>query len=411
MPKYTIQCARCKLEIDLEPYRPRCAACGGPLIFDYGQSSSLHATADKSMWRYASVLPVNDESNIVSLGEGNTPLTRSKLYPDRNVFLKNETINPTGSHKDRSLSIAISKAVEFGFDTCMLYSDGSAALSSAAYAARAGIRNINLTPAGAPDNRLLPLMVYGSTILEYQGNDAEAVDWVHEACGQLGIYETTTYRHANAYGAEGPKTISYEIFEDLSGIPDAVVVPVGGGGTLSGIWQGFVDLKRNGLTSKLPRLIGVLPYGYKLLELGLRQGAQTEGDLKRLANFDVPASGQVKLAMSFPPDGAEAIASIRHSEGQFLYASDSEAVKAQLRLGAVEGIYTEMSASVAVVAIDEMIQKSMLTKTDIVVGLVCGSGFRETGELARSLPVEKILIYPDSKPSELESLLAGKSKS
>ena len=117
----------------------------------------------------------------------------------------------------------------------------------------------------------------------------------------FGIYETTTYRHANAYGAEGPKTISYEIFEDLSGVPDFVVVPVGGGGTLSGIWQGFVDLKRNGLTSKLPRLIGVLPYGYKLLDLGLREGARTESDLKRLANFDLPASGQVKLAMSFRP--------------------------------------------------------------------------------------------------------------
>ena len=354
------------------------------------------------------MLPVNDESKVVSLGEGNTPLVRSRLYPDRKIFLKNETTNPTGSHKDRSLSVAISKAVELGFDTCMLYSDGSAALSSAAYAARAGIRNINLTPAGAPDNRLLPLMVYGSTILEYQGNDAEAVDWVHKACSQLGIYETTTYRHANAYGAEGPKTISYEIYEDLAGVPDVVVVPVGGGGTLSGIWQGFVDLKRSGLTSKLPHMIGVLPFGYKLLDVGLREGAQTESDLKRLANFDVPVSGQVKLAMSFPPDGVEAIASVRNSQGQFLYSSDSQALHAQRRLGAVEGIYAEMSASVALVAVDEMTQKAILRETDTVVGLVCGSGFRETGELARTLPVEKILIYPNSKPSRLESFLASK---
>ncbi len=208
-----------------------------------------------------------------------------------------------GSHKDRSLSIAITKAVEFGFDTCMLYSDGSAALSSAAYAARAGIRNINVTPAAAPDNRLLPLMVYGSRILEYQGSDADAVDWVHKTCRTLRIYETTTYRGANAYGAEGPKTISYEIVEDLSSVPDEVVVPVGGGGTLSGIFG-----------------------------------------------------------------------SIHDSQGIFLYASDSEALNAHRRLGMVDGIYAEMSASVAVVAIDTMIQRSFLKENDTVVALVCGSG-------------------------------------
>ncbi len=277
-----------------------------------------------------------------------------------------------GSHKDRSLSIAITKAVEFGFDTCMLYSDGSAALSSAAYAARAG--NINVTPAAAPDNRLLPLMVYGSRILEYQGSDADAVDWVHKTCRTLRIYETTTYRGANAYGAEGPKTISYEIVEDLSSVPDEVVVPVGGGGTLSGIWQGFADLKRAGLTQKLPRLVGVLPAGYQLLDIGLQQGARTEEDLKRLADFEVPVSGQVKLAMTFPPDGVEAIGSIHDSQGIFLYASDSEALNAHRRLGMVDGIYAEMSASVAVVAIDTMIQRSFLKENDTVVALVCGSG-------------------------------------
>jgi threonine synthase len=412
-PKYIVRCAGCKLTIDPKQYRANCLKCGGPLLFDYsqdlGEPALSKSTQDRGMWKYASVLPVEDTSKIVSLGEGNTPLIRSRLYPDRNIFLKNETTNPTGSHKDRSLSIAITKAVEFGFEACMLYSDGSAALSSAAYAARAGISNINLTAAGAPDSRLLPLMIYGSTILEYQGNDAEALDWVHQTCEQLGIYETTTYRRANPYGAEGPKTISYEIFEALSDVPDVVVVPVGGGGTLSGIWQGFIDLKGIGFTHKLPRLIGVLPYGYKLLELGLQEGAETDSDLKRLANFEVPASGQVKLAMSFPPDGLEAIASIRNSAGQFLYAPDSAALNAQRRLGAVEGVYAEMSASVAVVAIDEMIQRSLLKESDTVVGVVCGSGFRETGELARNVPVEKILIYPDSKLSQLESLLAART--
>ncbi len=236
----------------------------------------------------------------MSLDEGNTPLLKTRIYGGYEVLLKNETVNPTGSHKDRALSIGITKAVEFGIDTCMLYSDGSAALSSAAYAARAGIRNITLAPAGTPDSRLLPLMIYDSIILEYQGNGAEALSWVHAACRSLGIYETTTYRRANPYESEGPKTISFEIVEDLGGVPDWVVVPVGGGGTVSGIWRGFVELKHRGVTSELPRMVGVLPAGYRLLELGMQQSATTDDDLRQLAKFDVPDSAQAKIAMSFP---------------------------------------------------------------------------------------------------------------
>ena len=360
------------------------------------------------MWRYRSNLPVTEQSKIISLGEGNTSLLPSRIFPDHNIFLKNETTNPTGSHKDRSLSIAVTKAADFGYDTCMLYSDGSAALASAAYAARAGIRNINLTPSGAPDSRLLPLMAYGSTILEYQGNDGDALTWVHEACIKLGIYETTTYRKANPYGAEGPKTISYEIFDDLHAIPDFVVVPVGGGGTLAGIWQGFTDLKQAGLTQKLPRMVAVLPAGYRLLEIGFQQQVESDLDLRRLANFDLPESGQAKLAMSFPPDGIEAIAAIRESGGFFLYASDTEALIAQEQLGQTEGIYAEISASVSIVAISKMLQAGMLRPGDTLVGLVCGSGFRETGELARTMAVKKTLIYPDAGTAALESLLLAK---
>ena len=359
-----------------------------------------------SMWRYSRLLPLRDDLAIVSLGEGDTPLVRSVRYGNRSVFFKNETVNPTGSHKDRALSIGLTKAVEFGFDTCMLYSDGSAALSSAAYAARAGIRNFTLTPAGAPDSRLLPLMIYGSTILEYQGSASDALTWVHDACRSLGIYETTTYRRANPYESEGTKTISYEIFEDLDCVPDYVIVPVGGGGTLAGIWRGFCDLKERGLTQCLPRMIGVLPEGYRLLELGLERGAATIDDLRELADFEVPATGQAKLAMALPPDGIGAIAAVRQSGGHFVHVSDEEALLGQRILGAEEGIYAEISAAVSQVALNNLIRDGVLAEAATVVALVCGSGFRETGELSRSLAVEKTPIYAATGLTELGKLLA-----
>ena len=169
---YSMLCMSCKSVADIETHQTQCSICGGALEFRYAEPASEWPDTPNSMWKYGKRLPVASGSAIVSLDEGKTPLLKTKIYGGHEVLLKNETVNPTGSHKDRALSIGITKAVEFGFDTCMLYSDGSAALSSAAYAARAGIRNITLAPAGTPDSRLLPLMIYDSTVLEYQGNGA-----------------------------------------------------------------------------------------------------------------------------------------------------------------------------------------------------------------------------------------------
>jgi threonine synthase len=184
-------------------YRIDCPSCGGTLDFSYPCESWSLAGSGRSIWRYRRRLPVDPLTEIVSMGEGGTPQLRAESQPDFELFFKNETTNPTGSHKDRALSIGITKAREFGFDTCMLYSDGSAALSSAAYAARAGMRNIALVPRGTSINRLLPLIAYSSVVLEFAGDASDALDWVHEACQSLGIYETSTYRKANPYESEG----------------------------------------------------------------------------------------------------------------------------------------------------------------------------------------------------------------
>jgi threonine synthase len=357
------------------------------------------------MWRYRQLLPVGPDVAVISLNEGSTPLLRAESQNGFELFLKNETMNPTGSHKDRALSIGVTKACEFGFDTCMLYSDGSAALSSAAYAARAGMRNIVLVPQGASDNRLLPLLVYNSAVLEFGGEAADALHWVHEACQFLGIYETSTYRKANPYESEGPKTISFEIFEDLGEAPDWVVVPIGGGGTLAGIWRGFRELHRMELIRKIPRLVGVLPKGYRLLQLGLTRGVETDEDLRKLANFRVPDTAQVKISMSWPPDGVEAIQAVRESNGQFLFGTDKEAWQAQQNLGAREGIYAEVSATVALVGVEQLRCQGAIADGEKVVAVISGSGFRETAELARHLPVKKIQVNRKNGLDKLRRLL------
>ena len=378
--------------------------------FAYPNTSVALSQTLASMWKYSSMLPVSDASKIVSLGEGNTPLIRARDDQGTRLFLKNETVNPTGSHKDRALSVAITKAVEFGFNACMLYSDGSAALSSAAYAARAGIINIALVPQGSPDYRLLPLMVYDSVVLEYIGSAADALDWVHAACRKLNLYETTTYCLANPYQSEGSKTIAYEIVDQLGAPPDWCLVPVGGGGTIAGVWRGFCELYERGRITALPKLVGILPAHYTILQDGLDQGIRTDLELRRLteassSNNFTPTTAQAKLAMTFPPDGIDAIAAIRDSGGVFINVSDDQALAAQLAIGSTEGIYVEISAAVSVAALNLLRQKNTINRGATVVALLCGSGFRETGELARTLTVEKLQISQNSGMEALAQVL------
>ena len=349
--------------------------------------------AERSMWRYRRRLPIPLDVIPVSMGEGLTPLLRVRSAPGNlSLFLKNETVNPTGSHKDRALSVSITKAVELGRTTVMLYSDGSAALSSAAYAARAGLRSITLVGKGTPEYRLLPLAFYNSNVFEYEGDCADALDWTREACSALDLYETTTYRDVNPYGAEGPKTISYEVVDQLGKAPAWVVVPVGGGGTLCAIWKGFQEMHAAGEIATLPRLAAVLPLGYQLLERAFHAGASTEAELRSMVSRDVPATIQAKISMAYPPDGVETIRAIRESDGLFFYASDAQAIEGQRFLGR-EGIFAEPSAASVMVAVESLSQMG-LGEEDAVVTLVCGSGFRELGTIAGAVQLKKHIVEP-----------------
>ncbi len=400
-PSYRIICQQCREILGEGTYEPTCPLCGGPLNFEYLQESKKIGLPDASMWRYRAVLPVRPESEVVTLGEGYTPLQKSRHTNHCEVYVKNECLNPTGSHKDRALSIGLTKGLEFGYDTVMLYSDGSAALSSAAYAARAQCRNIAVLSADTPDHRAVPLAFYNSIILRYEGPSPEAVTWVNQACRTFGLFETTTYRRANPYQAEGPKTIGLEIFEQLGRVPDWVVVPLGGGGTLAGIWRAFVGLKVDKETTRLPHMVGVLPAGYTRLALALDRGICSQDELDALEVPAAPVTIQIKIAMSEPPDGIDALEAIRESSGRLLFATDPEAVEAQQTLGSIEGIFAEPSASVAWVGVEKLLLAQEVHEGETVIAVVTGSGFRE---LQAASPFVRPLIVPVTPASGFSTL-------
>jgi threonine synthase len=275
---YDLSCARCGRAIPPQVFHRVCAACGGELAFHYDLSNVRLDRDLPGIWRFIDLLPVQDPEQIVSLQEGNTPLIPSNLSGALGVraFWKWEGANPTGAQKDRGLAVAIAKGRGFGFEAAIIASTGSAGLSSATYAARAGMKHAVLVSRNAPMARVMPMLALGSAVFEVDGTIEDTLELLAAACDNLGAYETTTYRKANPYQSEGAKTLGYEIFLQHGSVPDWIVVPVGGGGTLGSIWRAFADLRAIGLSNHIPRIVGVQPAAYNALEIAERTGLSTD---------------------------------------------------------------------------------------------------------------------------------------
>src|SRR4051794_33842176 len=227
------------------------------------------------MWRWWPLLPVDNPDGIVSLGEGGTPLLPSRVL--RATSFKDESRNPTGSHKDRPLAVAMTHARALGREVAVVVSAGSTGIANAAMAARAGMRSVAFVPRGTPAERLYPVYALGSTVVVVDDEVDPIVDRLAAMAQDGDVYVSSTARSSNPYQAEGTKTIAYELAEQ-GGVPDWVVVPVGGGGTVAGIWRGFRDLQRLGWIDRVPRLLGVVARDYNALEVAFERGLDDPRD-------------------------------------------------------------------------------------------------------------------------------------
>lgn len=395
MGSYAISCHRCGGAVPTTPYHRLCPACGGDLLFRYDLS---HVRLDRDLpgiWRFIDLLPVEDPAAIVSLGEGGTPLLPARLAADIGCRLawKYEGMNPTGAQKDRGLAVAIAKGRQFGFAGAIIASTGSAGLSSAAYAARAGLRHAVLVSRATPVARVVPMAALGSAIFEVDGTIEDTLELLAAARDRFGAYETTTYRRANPYQSEGAKTLGYEIVLQHGEVPDWVVVPVGGGGTLGSVWRALHDLRDLGRIDRLPRLAGVQPAAFNALEIAERDSLTTDEDLQGIPfAADLPPTLLVKLAHTYPYDGAEALAAIRETDGAVVTATDEEALAAQAEIGAHEGLYVEPSAAVSLVGVRKLVAAGRIRPDETVVAVLTGSGHRETHVLAAhgAVQIERI---------------------
>lgn len=395
---FELHCARCHRG-PIEQGFYQCPSCGGRLEVRYPEAiASLREMAGRvesqepGIWRYRELLPVTEKTPEITLGEGGTPLQECNRLREQvgvaRLTIKNETVNPSGTFKDRCMAIGVSKALEFGAPAAVLASAGNAGASAAAYAAKAGLPLFVFIPKHTPRERITQILLYGAKAIATGGSVNEAVALIDQVRERYGWHVLTTAATYNPYQGEGPKTIGYEMAEQLRfSLPDWVIVPIGGGGILSAIWKAFNEMKGAGLLSKLPRMVGVQAAGCAPLIKGYEEGVPADA----IATWGTITTIAASLADPFPLDGEAALLSIRESGGTAVAVEDSEILEAEAMIARYEGIFAEPGSSSTLAALRELRAQGVIGPDSSVTLVVTGTGFKDM-KSAERLPQPPIEI-------------------
>jgi threonine synthase len=372
-----------------------CEWCFGPLevVYDYDAitaavSRESIAAGPLSIWRYADLLPAAAEG-AVSLGAGFTPLVRADRLAAElglgEVWIKNDTLNPTGSFKDRVVSVALTKAQELGFKVAACASTGNLANSVAAHAAHAGMESVVFIPADLEAGKVVSTAVFGGRLVAVEGN----YDEVNRLCAELaGEYPTWAFVNVNVrtYYAEGSKTLAYEVAEQLGWrAPDHVVVPVASGSQLTKVAKGFKELWTVGLLDEEPhvRISGAQATGCSPVAQAFAAGLDVVKPVK-------PDTIAKSLAIGNPADGPYALEAVRASGGSFGSVTDEEVVAGIRLLARTEGIFAETAGGVTIATLAKLAAAGVVRSDERVVAFVTGNGLKTIEAVAPCGPTVTI---------------------
>ena len=341
---FKLRCIKCGSVYDDSPIY-RCPRCSGLLevLTNLPGKNIINKWRMRpfNVWRYKEVLPVRDTKKIVSLGEGGTRLLKLEniMYKHRiqdNLYVKIEGDNPTGSFKDRGMTVGVTKALEFGYKGVVCASTGNTSASMSAYAAKAGLKRFVFIPKGKiAGGKLSQAIAHGATIIEVDGLFDHALRLVLKLVENTDLYLLNS---VNPYRIEGQKTVAYEIYEQLENPPDYVIVPVGNAGNISAIWKGFKELFKIGIIKELPRMIGVQAEDAAPLARAYIENREYQP----VANPKTVASA---IRIGNPINWPKALNAVKESNGFFIVVSDEEIINAQMTLARIEGIFVEPASS------------------------------------------------------------------
>jgi len=401
----TLRCISCSAEYEYGKLFA-CDKCGGFLEVLYDMES-VKSVLEKGEFgkgsnlleMYSVLLPIRDVKKAVSLGEGNTPLILADRLAERlglrRLYLKDETRNPTGTFKDRSICVGVSVAKENGIVQVSTASTGNAGASLAAFSAKAGLTCHLIIPASASPTKLVQAMVYGARIIPIEASVDIALSLLREAYEAWGWYPIPTSGPFNPYQAEGAKTIAYEIsFRMRDQTPDWVIYPICGGDNIAANWKAFEELRELDLGPVPPRLVGVQASACESLSEPLRMGHE---QIRPVKNPQTIASS---LRIEYPPTGLAALRAIKNSRGVAMGVTDEEMLNAQNLLASREGIFAEPASASVVAALTQLVQTGVVTRSDTVVCVITGTGLKETTALQGKYTI------PHSVPATMQGLLS-----
>lgn len=388
--KFTLGCSACGASHDADYGGRRCNSCDGPLVPAYALSY-LEDSELSGMWRFFPLLPVLQRSSIVSLGEGGTPrLEAPRLGAAlglENLTVKDETRNPTGSFKDRMLSVGISRAKELGKSTVAVQSSGNVAAAAAAYAAKAGLQAKVFVPRSVPEEKLAQILMYGAELFRIDETSPAAVfDLMDEAAQRFDWHVVATTALYNPFTLEGAKTIAYELADD---VPDWLVAPVGGGGNIGSLWRGFREMKALGAIDRLPRLAGVQAEGCAPFVDAIRLGLSW----KDAAGTRWPSIRTVcgAIADDVVFDAHIAVPAVVESGGVAIAVSDEETLAAEKLVAETEGLFVEPSSATAVAALKKLVERGTIDTKSSVCCLATGTGFKDMGAAKRLVSLPNVI--------------------
>ena len=376
------------------------------MVYEHGDEVSRipwlrgYGSRPLGVWRYRELLPVEDYGKVVSMGEGGTRLIRCRNLERElgvgEIYVKYEGDNPTGSFKDRGMTVGVTKAVEAGARTTICASTGNTSSSLAAYSARAGLECVVLVPAGKIAlGKLSQAIIHGARVLAVRGSFDDCLRIVRILSRDKRFYLLNSI---NPFRLEGQKTAAYEIYEQLSGaVPDKLIIPVGNAGNIVAYWKGFGELRSLGLIDELPSFVGVQAAGAAPIYRAYVEGAD---GIKPIKDVETVATA---IRIGNPVNWKRALKAIRETGGLAAAVSDAEILEAQRLLASREGIFAEPAGAAPIAFLIKASREGLVEGDERVVCIATGHGLKDPGIVVKTFekPPE-VDASPDSVLQALE---------
>ncbi len=386
---YYLECIKCGARYGPDEVIYTCSKCDGLLdvVYDYSEIKLCREdlTGPLSVWKYKALLPVSREP--VTLKEGGTPIYHlrsiGKELGLKEAYAKHEGMNPSGSFKDRGMTVGVTKALELGMKSVACASTGNTSASLAVYGAKAGIPVIVLLPAGKVAlGKVAQALMHGAKVISIKGNFDDALRLVRELCVENGIYLLNSI---NPYRLEGQKTIGFEIVDYFGWeVPDRIILPVGNAGNITAIYKGLNEMRRLGIIDSIPKMTGIQAEGSAPIAKAIKAGADyiiAEGH---------PETVATAIRIGDPVNAVKALNAIRSSGGTAETVTDGEILAAQKMLAMKEGIGVEPASAASVAGLIKLRRMGVIDKDERVVCVVTGHLLKDPETVIRNCdkPVE-----------------------